>query len=117
MGTKKLRSIHNLNKKQSTTSFFNNDWADNYLSFQIGILNGKNVICSRSGRVHLALIAKELLKDHGFYWHCKILDAHIHRTAKLEHRQKGDDSQQSRREDSLNKPQKRVIKFVGDLYK
>ena len=110
---KQQRSQKNSNKKQSKTTFFNYSWADRYLKYNIGILQGKHVECSRKGRIHLVLIAKELLKDHGFYWHCERLDNWIHRTAKLEQPIKADLSRELR-DDSQNK--KREIKYLGDLF-
>ena len=83
------------------STFFDYKHADQKLKFVIGILNGNHIGSSRKGRVHLALIAKDELKEHGFFWHCKIIDFHIHRTAKLEQIPAGSDSQQSKREGSL----------------
>jgi len=115
MGSKNQR----INQNFSKSEFFSHDRADAQLKYIIGVLQGKHIICSRKGRIQLALVTKELLKDHHFEWHCERVDNWIHRTSKLEQNPKDSDlsKEREREEDSLNKPQKRVIKFIGDLYK
>ena len=109
---KNRRSKKNFLKTKHVECFSYN-WADQKLSYIIQILLGKHIVCSRKGRIHLALIAKQLLRDHGFDWHCDRLDNWIHRTQKLEQPIKADLSRELR-EDSQNK--KREIKYLGDLF-
>jgi len=94
---KKLRSIKKVERKQRISEFFDYKHADHKLSYIIGLLQGKFVTCSRKGRVQLALIAKEELLEHGFYWHCERIDNWIHRTAKLEQPKRADLSEERER--------------------
>ena len=60
---------------------YSKDWADHKLSFTVKYLQGKYDICQWKGRVHLALIIKEELLEHGFVWHAERVGNWIHRLA------------------------------------
>ena len=113
MGNKKQRNLNKLYHKQRKVEVFSYNWADQQLSYIIGVLQGKNVECARKGRIHLALIAKDLLKEHGFVWHVERIDNWIHRTSELEQPIRADLSREAEK-DSQNK--KREIKYLGDLF-
>ena len=74
--------------------------ADSQLKYIIGVLQGKHIGSSRKGRVHLALITKDLLKEYGYTWHCDRIDNWIHRTSKLKQTLRSD-SRAEQREESL----------------
>ena len=110
---KNRRSKKNFLKNRHVECFSYN-WADQKLSYIIQILLGKHIICSRKGRIHLAILAKEELKEHGFDWHVSRIDNWIHRTSKLE-LPKADLSRELR-EDSLSaKPKISYEKFLEGL--
>lgn len=54
-------------------------WANDILRWSIGVLNGKNLVSTDRGRVHIALIMKERLEEEGFWWQAMILEFWIHR--------------------------------------
>jgi hypothetical protein len=62
------------------------DWANEQLRFAISVLHGDIVVSSDSGRIQLALVVKERLEDHGFWWQARILNCHLHRFQR-DHRQ------------------------------
>ena len=95
--------LKRFSKKPNKIECFSHDWADDQLRFSIGVLQGKFVICSRKGRIQLALISKALLKEHNYAWHSDRIDNWIHRTAILPKlkQPKADLSQREREENSL----------------
>lgn len=102
-------------KKRARNEVGSYNWADSQLKYIIGILQGKNVICSRKGRIHLAIITKELLKEYGYTWHVERIDNWIHRTSKLEQPKRAD-SRAEQREDSL-KPKISFEKYLEEAFK
>ena len=59
-------------------------WANQYLSWHIGALKGRNVGQTEKGRLQLALYAKDELERHGFWWQAAILEIWIRRAQKGE---------------------------------
>lgn len=53
--------------------------ANDLLRYGIGVLRGQYVICRAKGRIHIALILLNDLKDMGAWWQARILEYWIHR--------------------------------------
>jgi hypothetical protein len=53
--------------------------ANDLLRYGIGVLQGKYIVATQKGRLHIALILKKRLASAGFWWQVKVLDAWIHR--------------------------------------
>jgi hypothetical protein len=55
------------------------EWANRQLRFAIAILQGHICGSSWKGRLQLALIVKERLREYGYSWHAERVDNWIHR--------------------------------------
>lgn len=62
----------------------NKEQANEILSYAIQVLKGRKIVSTAKGRVHIALILKDRLKDGGFWWQSKIIGWWIHRCQKGE---------------------------------
>jgi hypothetical protein len=54
-------------------------WADKQLSFSIRILQGHICRSQWKGRLQLALIVRDRLREYGYSWHAERVDNWIHR--------------------------------------
>jgi hypothetical protein len=57
----------------------NADLANDYLRYAIACLKGENVVSRLPGRIAIALILRERLKDMGAWWQSRVLNFWIHR--------------------------------------
>jgi hypothetical protein len=56
------------------------EWANSQLRFGISILQGSaGILQSLKGRIQLALILRDQLREYRFSWQAKILEHWIHR--------------------------------------
>ena len=67
------------------------EWANEQLSYAIQVLKGRKMVSLPKGRLHVALLIKEKLKEFGFFWQSDVLNIWISRF------QRGDFSERSER--------------------
>ena len=98
-------------------------WADDLLRYQIGSLQGEYFGSRWLDRIILARESQKWFRYYGYDWHSKRVGNWISRCfrdhgeeIKQQKQPRKADSRAERERESLNNPQKRVIKFIGDLY-
>ncbi|MBA7540956.1 hypothetical protein ES705_33259 [subsurface metagenome] len=52
--------------------------ANKALVYTIGVLQGKFVVSRPAGRLHIALILRDQLRETGFWWQSWVLNCWIH---------------------------------------
>jgi len=77
-------------------SYATKEMANDQLRFALSVLRGEIVISQPKGRIQIALLIRDRLKDWGFWWQVRILEFHLHRFQGNQRKARIDDSETSR---------------------